>query len=43
MSGRTSFWKNINHNVTPKQAKLQNLRYPLSVKIGVPHLALGFQ
>ena len=36
----TSFWKKINHSVTPKQAILQNLRYALSVRIGVPHFAL---
>jgi hypothetical protein len=31
----------INHNVTPKQTMLQNLRYAPSVRIGVPHFALG--
>lgn len=40
MSEPTSFWTKINHSVTSKQAKLQNLRYALRVKIGVPHLAL---
>jgi hypothetical protein len=42
MSEPTSFWTKINHSVTPKQTKLQNLRYALRDKIGVPHLALEF-